>query len=111
MTIEQWYDNLTEKPLTINGLIYTFLKPSSGSDLSDLEIDDTNKRRIMLSDYLLEETDGKLTIRLKYVNSSRDRKILVDDSMKTEVIGQYIYLSKDDFERVVTDQLFLVEEY
>lgn len=111
MTIEQWYDKLTEKPVTINGLVYTFLKPSKSSNLSDLEIDDTSNRRVMLSDYLLEDKDETLTIRLKYINSSKDKKIVIDDSIETEAIGQYVYLSKDDFERAITDQLFSVEGY
>lgn len=111
MTIEQWHDKLTEKPVTINGLVYTFVKPSRGSDLADLEIDDQSNRRVMVSDYLLEDKDEKLTIRIKYINSSKDKKIVIDNSIETEIIGQYVYLSKDDFERAVTDQLFVVEGF
>ncbi len=110
MTIEQWYDELTEKPIIINNLIYTFVKPDGGSNLSDLEIDDNKNNRIMLSDYLLEEDDCKFSIRLKWLSSSQDKRISIHESLHTKTIGQYVYLSKDDFERAVNEKLLLVEE-
>jgi len=114
MTKEQWYDELTSKPLTINNRIYTFTKPDTFSNLADLEIDTLDKQRIMLSDYIIEENKdtGELYIRITYSRRNPNNRIVIKgNSINPEYFGQYMILSKRDFEQAVVSELFWVEEY
>lgn len=112
MTKEQAYKLLTKDPINCYDLLFEFLEPPSYSNQGEFQVykkQNESLGTIFGGHYLIDDTKGKLCVRIPYARDGM--VILIKPSEKMEITSNFIFIEFDEFLNLLNNGLIKVVRY